>query len=167
MIEAEGGGLEPGPSHAVGGDPKKALRPARMRELARRVDGWFWGECQAGLRGGVFAAIDLAVPVTQGGTGGIEVADPGHCADPPAPGTGIYAYMRCYVGKAVGGQCRKQVYRLYCEMGLQVRHKRPRRRVQEKLRKARITPVRFQNDCWSMDCMAAQTLDGQRLRVLR
>ena len=29
---------------------------------------------------------------------------------------------------------RKRIYRLYCEMGLQMRHKTPRRRVKAKLR---------------------------------
>ena len=59
----------------------------------------------------------------------------------------------------------KRVYRLYCEMGLQMRHKTPRRRVQAKLSENR-RPAEQRNDCWSMDFVADQTFDGQRLRIL-
>ena len=78
-----------------------------------------------------------------------------------------YGYLRIHAvlrreGWAVN---RKRVYRLYREMGLQMRRKPPKRRVQAKLREARV-PARFRNDCWSMDFMADQTFDGRRLRVL-
>ena len=59
----------------------------------------------------------------------------------------------------------KRVYRLYCEMGLQMRHKTPRRRVQAKLSENR-RPAEQRNDCWSMDFVADQTFDGRRLRIL-
>ena len=58
---------------------------------------------------------------------------------------------------------RKRIYRLYIKMGLQIRHKPSRRRVQVKLRENR-QPARSPNDCWSMDLMADQTFDGQKLR---
>ncbi len=69
-----------------------------------------------------------------------------------------YGYLRihallCREGWAVN---RKRIYRLYCEMGLQMRRKPPRRRVQAKLREVR-PPARDRNDCWSMDFMADQT----------
>ena len=60
---------------------------------------------------------------------------------------------------------RKRIYRLYGEMGLQMRHKPPRRWVQAKLREDRQT-ARGPNDCWSMDLMADQTVEGHKLRVL-
>lgn len=60
---------------------------------------------------------------------------------------------------------RKRVYRLYCEMGLQMRHNVPKRRVKAKLREDR-RPARQNNDCWSMDFMADQTFDGKKLRIL-
>lgn len=60
---------------------------------------------------------------------------------------------------------RKRVYRLYCEMGLQMRHKVPKRRVKAKLREDR-RPAQQMNDCWSMDFMADQTFDGKKLRIL-
>ena len=58
---------------------------------------------------------------------------------------------------------RKRIYRLYCEMGLQMRHKTPRRRVKAKLREDR-QPARCRNDCWSMDFMTDQTFDGKYRR---
>ena len=78
-----------------------------------------------------------------------------------------YGYLRIHAVLRREGWIvnRKRVYRLYREMGLQMRRKPPRRRVQAKLREARV-PARFQNDCWSMDFMADQTFDGRRLRVL-
>ena len=78
-----------------------------------------------------------------------------------------YGYLRIHAVLRREGWVvnRKRVYRLYREMGLQMRHKPLRRRVQAKLHEARA-PARFQNDCWSMDFMADQTFDGRRLRVL-
>ncbi|MEM7208852.1 MAG: IS3 family transposase [Pseudomonadota bacterium] len=60
---------------------------------------------------------------------------------------------------------RKRVYRLYREMGLQMRNKTPRRRVKAMLREDR-RPAKQMNDCWSMDFMADQAFDGKKLRVL-
>ncbi len=34
-LEADGGGLESGPAHVTGGAPKKALKPARVKAIAR------------------------------------------------------------------------------------------------------------------------------------
>lgn len=59
----------------------------------------------------------------------------------------------------------KRVYRLYREMGLQMRQKTPKRRVKTKLREGR-QPAARSNDCWSMDFMADQTFDGRKLRIL-
>jgi putative transposase len=78
-----------------------------------------------------------------------------------------YGYLRihallCREGWPIN---RKRVYRLYCEMGLQMRHKTPKRRVKAKLRSDRQAATAF-NDCWSMDFMADQTFDGKKLRIL-
>jgi putative transposase len=59
----------------------------------------------------------------------------------------------------------KRVYRLYCEEGLQMRNKTPKRRVAAKLRDDR-RPATATNDCWAMDFMADQLFNGQRIRVL-
>lgn len=78
-----------------------------------------------------------------------------------------YGYLRIHALLRREGWVvnRKRIYRLYREMGLQLRHKTPRRRVKAKLREDR-QPAQDMNDCWSMDFMADQTFDGQKLRVL-
>ena len=50
-------------------------------------------------------------------------------------------------------------------MGLQMRHKTPKRPVKAKLREARQPAERI-NDRWSMDFMADQLFDGKKLRAL-
>lgn len=59
----------------------------------------------------------------------------------------------------------KRVYRLYCEEGLQLRNKVPKRKVSAKLREDRTAPTHI-NDVWAMDFMADQLYNGQRLRFL-
>ena len=59
----------------------------------------------------------------------------------------------------------KRVYRLYCEQGLQMRYKPPKRRVKAKLRDDRCDALR-PNQCWSMDFMSDQLFNGRRIRVL-
>lgn len=59
----------------------------------------------------------------------------------------------------------KRVYRLYCEEGLQLRNKTPKRKVSAKLREDRSAPKAI-NDIWAMDFMADQLFNGQRLRIL-
>jgi putative transposase len=59
----------------------------------------------------------------------------------------------------------KRIYRLYCELGLQLRNKIPRRRVQAVARKENIE-AKARNDCWSMDFMADQLFTGIKLRLL-
>lgn len=59
----------------------------------------------------------------------------------------------------------KRVYRLYREEHLQMRRKKPRRRVQMKWREDRII-AQAKNDCWSMDFVSDQLLNGQKIRIL-
>jgi putative transposase len=59
----------------------------------------------------------------------------------------------------------KRVYRLYRLEDLQMRQKVPKRRVSVKLRQIRVPSVR-QNECWSMDFVADQLFNGQKLRCL-
>jgi len=59
----------------------------------------------------------------------------------------------------------KRVYRLYCEEGLQLRNKTPKRKVSAKLREDRTTPEAI-NDIWAMDFVSDQLFNGQRLRLL-
>ena len=59
----------------------------------------------------------------------------------------------------------KRVYRLYCDEGLGLRKKPPRRRVSSMKRE--FHPIATQqNEAWSMDFVADQLFDGSRMRVL-
>ena len=59
----------------------------------------------------------------------------------------------------------KRVYRLYREMGLQLRNKTPKRRVKAKLREDRQSATR-PNETWAMDFVHDQLATGRKLRVL-
>ena len=59
----------------------------------------------------------------------------------------------------------KRIYRLYKEMGMQLRNKTPRRRVKAKLREDRTDAVR-PNDVWAMDFVRDRLATGRKLRVL-
>lgn len=59
----------------------------------------------------------------------------------------------------------KKVYRIYCEDGLNLRRKRPRRRVSAACREAR--PVVSNIDqTWSMDFVSDSLFNGRRIRAL-
>ena len=78
-----------------------------------------------------------------------------------------YGYRRIHVllkreGLAVNP---KRVYRLYKEMGLQLRNKTPKRRVKAKLREDRFEATQ-PNQTWAMDFVHDQLATGKRLRVL-
>ena len=78
-----------------------------------------------------------------------------------------YGYRRIHVLlRREGWQVNaKRVYRLYCEEGLQLRNKVPKRKVSAKLREDRC-PAAAPNEIWAMDFMADQLFDGRRLRIL-
>lgn len=59
----------------------------------------------------------------------------------------------------------KCTYRLYRELGLQLRNKTPKRKVREKLPDDR-TPAKAPNECWLMDFLSDQLFDGRKIRVL-
>lgn len=59
----------------------------------------------------------------------------------------------------------KRIYRLYNELGLQLRNKTPKRRVKAKLREERTDAVQS-NDVWAMDFVHDQLATGRKLRVL-
>ena len=60
---------------------------------------------------------------------------------------------------------QKKVYRIYKEMGLQLRNKSPKRRVKAKLREDRCEAVHT-NDVWAMDFVHDQLATGRKLRIL-
>jgi putative transposase len=55
--------------------------------------------------------------------------------------------------------------RIYRELGLQLRHKTPKRRVKAKLRDDR-RPATWSNETWAMDFEHDQLATGRKLRVL-
>jgi putative transposase len=59
----------------------------------------------------------------------------------------------------------KRVYRLYKEMGLQLRKKPPKRRVKARLREGRSAATST-NEVWSMDFVHDQLATGPKLRIL-
>jgi len=59
----------------------------------------------------------------------------------------------------------KRVERIYQELGLSLRHKRPRRNKSARLRQPQQIVTRI-NEIWSMEFVADALLDGRRLRTL-
>lgn len=59
----------------------------------------------------------------------------------------------------------KRVYRIYCEEGLNLRNKRPRRRVSaaHRIKRPEVSNI---DDCWSMDFVADSLFNGCRIRAL-
>lgn len=59
----------------------------------------------------------------------------------------------------------KRTYRFYCQLGLQLRNKTPKRRVQAVGRQY-VSEATAANECWRMDFMSDQLFSGQKLRLL-
>lgn len=59
----------------------------------------------------------------------------------------------------------KRIYRLYKEMGLQLRNKTPKRRVKAKLRDDR-SEATVSNETWAMDFAHDQLVTGRKIRIL-
>lgn len=79
-----------------------------------------------------------------------------------------YGYRRLHILLAREGWLinHKRVYRLYTEEGLTMRRKRPKRRFVSSTVREKRPNVHSKNQCWSMDFVADQLVDGRRLRVL-
>ncbi len=59
----------------------------------------------------------------------------------------------------------KKIYRIYNELGLQLRNKTPKRRVKARLRDDR-RPATRPNETWAMDFVHDQLATGRKIRVL-
>ena len=57
----------------------------------------------------------------------------------------------------------KRVYRVYCELGLNLR-KKPKKRFPARIAQSLLQPI-FANECWSMDFMSDATTDGCKFRT--
>ena len=78
-----------------------------------------------------------------------------------------YGYRRLHVllrreGFVVG---RALVYRLYCEEGLALRARRPRRHVSAARRKTPVREATAPNEAWSMDFISDHLHNGNRFRA--
>jgi putative transposase len=78
-----------------------------------------------------------------------------------------YGYRRVHVllrreGWAIN---IKKTYRIYNELGLQLRNKTPKRRVKAKLREDRCVASR-PNETWAMDFVHDQLAAGRKIRIL-
>lgn len=60
----------------------------------------------------------------------------------------------------------KRVYRLYTEEGLTMHRRRPKRRFTSNTLRKEKQSVQLANECWSMDFVADQLVNGRRFRVL-
>lgn len=60
---------------------------------------------------------------------------------------------------------QKKTYRIYRELGMQLRNKTPKRRVKAKLREDR-TDARRPHETWAMDFVHDQLATGRKLRIL-
>jgi putative transposase len=82
--------------------------------------------------------------------------------------TGVrYGYRRIHVllqreGWSVN---HKRVYQLYVEEGLQIRNKRPKRKVSAKVRSDHKPPS-IPNEVWAMDFLSDQIFNGRKIRIL-
>ena len=78
-----------------------------------------------------------------------------------------YGYRRVHVllRREGWGINHKKTYRIYREMGLQLRNKTPKRRVKAKLREDRKAAT-GPNQTWAMDFVRDQLATGRKLRVL-
>lgn len=78
-----------------------------------------------------------------------------------------YGYRRVHVLLRREGWIvnAKRIYRLYKELGLQLRNRVPKRRVKAKLREDR-RPAVAANETWAMDFVHDQLATGRKIRIL-
>ena len=78
-----------------------------------------------------------------------------------------YGYLRIHVLLRREGWYinHKKVHRIYCEEGLNIRRKRPRRHIAAANRSEQPIASTL-NQCWSMDFVADRLFNGQRIRAL-
>ncbi len=153
---------EPGQGHVAGRAVKKVLRPAqRKTRVGRLVDRY-----RVGVR--------RACTVVKQSRSAFYYQPRDH-DDAPLLGRieeiaavrVRYGFWRIYVLLRREGwkANHKRMYRLYCQAGLHLRRKRPRRRKAAAHRLER-TVLTAPNQVWSMDFVADALFDGRRFRAL-
>ena len=134
---------------------KKALKPGRKRDLVDKVR----SEWKVSARRACSALrIDRSLYVYKSKRGG--QADLKHRITEICE-TRVRGYRRVHILLQRDGYSvnPKRIYRLYKEMGLQLRNKTPKRRVRAKLREDRKPAERI-NETWAMDFVHDQLATG-------
>ena len=160
--EATGGRPEPRQEDAAGRALKKTLRPAVKRVLVKEVQVAYRVAERRACRVLGFARSSFRYQSRRDPRAELRV----RLRDLAASRV-HYGYVRLWVLLRREGWVvnKKLVYRLYCEEGLGIRRRKPRRRKSVQVREARV-PVQHANEIRSMDFMSDQLVGGQRFRLL-
>jgi putative transposase len=146
---------------AAGRHPPKALRPGRKRKL---VDG-MWGVGRvdpAGLPGAASSTPRPTITSPAARPGRPRGSDQGDLRD--AGALRLPARACAAAPRGLGINTRRP-YRIYNELGLQLRNKTPKRRVKAKLREDRQEAA-GPNEVWAMDFVHDQLATGKKIRIL-
>jgi putative transposase len=161
-VEAIGGRSEPGQAHPAGGGAKKALKPARKRELIEPITQWF----EIGSRRAcVLVLMNRSTLYYRS-----------HAKDRSALKMRLrylamsqvrFGYLRLTVmlkreGWPVG---KKLLYRLYRELGLQMRTQEAKKLASEQ--RGPVESAVRANQRWSMDFITDRRENGRYFQTLR
>lgn len=149
-FEADGGGLVSGQGDAPGRFVKKDIAPAKARALVDYLQSVFQVSIRRSCATLCFQKSSYFYKARRPSQAALkkrirEIAE-----------TRVrYGYRRIHVLlRREGWQMNaKRIYRLYVQEGLQIRNKRPKRKVSAKLRDDR-KPPEAPNDVWAMHCPA-------------
>ena len=160
--QATGRRPEPGQEDAAGRALKKTLRPAVQRVLVREVQVAYRVAERRACRVLGFSRTTYRYRSRRNPRAELRV----RLRDLAASRV-QFGYPRLWVLLRREGWLvnKKLVYRLYCEEGLGIRRKKPRRRKSVQVREAR-SMAQHANDSWSMDFVSDQLVGGQRFRLL-
>src|SRR6185369_915335 len=157
-----GGRSQPRQGDAAGRYPAKTLRPVRKRKLVDEMRGEWNVSIRRACRVLLFDTSSYHYKSRRPGQAVLEQRIKEICQTRVR-----YGYRRVHVLLRREGWWlnHKKTYRVYREMGLQLRNKTPKRRVKAKLRDDRKVATR-PNETWAMDFVHDQLATGRKLRVL-
>ncbi len=150
QAEEAGGVPLPRQGDAAGRDPPKTVRPGRKRELVAQTCGEWSVSIRRACRVLEFDTSTYHYKSRRRDQAGIEARIRDICATRVR-----YGYRRVHVLlKREGWDVNvKRTYRIYRDLGLQLRNKTPKRRVKAKLRDDRQEAA-GPNDVWAMELVA-------------
>jgi putative transposase len=147
---------------AAGRDPAKTLRPVRKRKLVDEVRGDWNVSIRRACRVLLFDTSSYHYKSRRPGQAVLEQRIKEICQTRVRYGYRRVHVLLCREGWRIN---HKKTYRVYREMGLQLRNKTPKRRVKAKLREDRKVATR-PNETWAMDFVHDQLATGRKIRVL-